>query len=165
MCGLRGVPVPLGKITISPSPNQVQPRKEEGSLEGVVWMASDDRKRPRDSAGSTDLPEATKGHVVLNVGGERFETTVETLCGFTDSFFAKMFGGCYSTTQSMSDGSYFIDRYRSGEHFGQVLNFMRTHRVVLPTSQAALEALNEEMEYWVYISDLAILYIHAVGCL
>ena len=94
-------------------------------------------KRPRDSksctgpAAADGLAEvaekrARTGHVVLNIGGVRFETTVNTLCSFSDSFFAKMFGGTYDT-RTEPDGSYFIDR--SGEHFGQVLNFMRTHRV------------------------------------
>ena len=92
-------------------------------------------KRPRDSksctgpAAADGLAEvgekrARTGPVVLNIGGVRFETTVNTLCSFSDSFFAKMFGGSYDT-RTEPDGSYFIDR--SGEHFGQVLNFMRTH--------------------------------------
>ena len=85
------------------------------------------------------------GHVVLNVGGMRFETTVDTLCSFSGSFFAKMFGGSYDT-RTEPDGSYFIDR--SGEHFGQVLNFMRTHRLALPPTQAGMVALQEELEYY-----------------
>ena len=113
-------------------------------------------KRPRDSTSCTG-PAAADGlaevgekrarteHVVLNIGGVRFETTINTLCSFSDSFFAKMFGGTYDT-RTESDGSYFIDR--SGEHFGQVLNFMRTHRVALPPTQAGIVALQEEMEYY-----------------
>ena len=110
-------------------------------------------KRPRDSTGPTAVDElaeagekrAGTGHVVLNVGGMRFETTVDTLCSFSGSFFAKMFGGSYDT-RTEPDGSYFIDR--SGEHFGQVLNFMRTHRLALPPTQAGMVALQEELEYY-----------------
>ena len=114
-------------------------------------------KRPRDSTSCTGTgaaagglaeegeKRAKTGHVVLNVGGVRFETTVNTLCSFSDSFFAKMFGGGYDT-RTEPDGSYFIDR--SGEHFGQVLNFMRTHRLALPLTQAGIVALQEEMEYY-----------------
>ena len=75
----------------------------------------------------------------------RFETTVDMLCSFSGSFFAKMFGGSYDT-RTEPDGSYFIDR--SGEHFGQVLNFMRTHRLALPPTQAGMVALQEELEYY-----------------
>ena len=83
--------------------------------------------------------------MVLNVGGMRFETAVDTLCSFSGSFFAKMFGGSYDT-RTEPNGSYFIDR--SGEHFGQVLNFMRTHRLALPPTQAGMVALQEELEYY-----------------
>ena len=110
-------------------------------------------KRPRDSTGPRAVgglaevgeKRARTGHVVLNVGGMRFETTVDTLCSFSGSFFAKMFGGSYDT-RAEPDGSYFIDR--SGEHFGQVLNFMRTYRLALPPTQAGMVALQEELEYY-----------------
>ena len=47
--------------------------------------------------------------VKLNVGGERFETSLETLTKFPNSLFGKMFSGSTKLKQG-SDGSYFIDR-------------------------------------------------------
>ena len=47
--------------------------------------------------------------VKLNVGGERFETSLETLTKFPNSLFGNMFSGSTKLKQG-SDGAYFIDR-------------------------------------------------------
>ena len=47
--------------------------------------------------------------IKLNVGGERFETSLETLTKFPNSLFGKMFSGSTKLKQG-SDGTYFIDR-------------------------------------------------------
>ena len=102
---------------------------------------------------------ASTSRVTLNVGGTRFETTVDTLRNFSGSFFDMMFGGMHEA-RADPDGSYFIDR--SGEHFGAVLNFMRTGKVKLPTSQADFEAVCEEMQYYQLDEPFtAALHLHA----
>ena len=55
-----------------------------------------------------------KDIVKLNVGGERFETSLDTLTKFPNSLFAMMFSGSVATKQGKDD-TYFIDR--DGSHF------------------------------------------------
>lgn len=55
-----------------------------------------------------------KDIVKLNVGGERFETSLETLTKFPNSLFAMMFSGSIAAKQGKDD-TYFIDR--DGSHF------------------------------------------------
>ncbi len=47
--------------------------------------------------------------VRLNVGGEIFDTNMQTLQKYPDSFFSVMFSG-RTSLEKTSDGSYFIDR-------------------------------------------------------
>jgi hypothetical protein len=66
--------------------------------------------------------EQQQGHIVLNVGGHRFETSVQTLRRVPGSLFDAYFSGRYAQDLCV-DGSIFIDR--DGELFGHVLDFMR----------------------------------------
>jgi N-acetylneuraminic acid mutarotase len=66
--------------------------------------------------------EAQEGHVVLNIGGYRYETSVQTLRRFPHTFFDAYFSGRYAQ-DICNDGSIFVDR--DGEHFGHVLEYMR----------------------------------------
>ncbi|XP_061637898.1 uncharacterized protein kctd14 isoform X2 [Phyllopteryx taeniolatus] len=64
--------------------------------------------------------------VHLNVGGERFCTSVGTLTKFPESKLAEWFSGPPKLPKD-SQGHYFLDR--DGEHFGAVLEFLRSERV------------------------------------
>jgi hypothetical protein len=66
--------------------------------------------------------ESQQGHVKLNVGGKRFETSVQTLRRISHTFFDAYFSGRYAQ-DVCEDGSIFVDR--DGEHFGYVLEYMR----------------------------------------
>ena len=66
--------------------------------------------------------EAQEGHVELNVGGYRFQTSVQTLRRVPHTFFDAYFSGRYAQ-EVCSDGSIFVDR--NGEHFGHILQYMR----------------------------------------
>jgi hypothetical protein len=66
--------------------------------------------------------EEHEGHVVLNVGGFRYETSVQTLRRLPYTFFDAYFSGRYAQVVC-ADGSIFIDR--DGEHFGYVLEYLR----------------------------------------
>jgi hypothetical protein len=66
--------------------------------------------------------EAQEGHVVLNIGGYRYETSVQTLRRVPHTFFDAYFSGRYAQ-DVCNDGSIFVDR--DGEHFGHVLEYMR----------------------------------------
>jgi hypothetical protein len=67
--------------------------------------------------------EAQEGRIVLNVGGYHFETSVQTLRRVPHTFFDAYFSGRYAQ-DVCNDGSIFVDR--DGEHFGHVLEYMRS---------------------------------------
>jgi hypothetical protein len=62
--------------------------------------------------------EAQEGRVELNIGGYRFETSVQALRRVPHTFFDAYFSGRYAQ-DVCADGSIFVDR--DGEHFGHVL--------------------------------------------
>jgi hypothetical protein len=66
--------------------------------------------------------EAQEGHVVLNIGGYRFETSVQALRRVPHTFFDAYFSGRYAQ-DVCADGSIFVGR--DGQHFGHVLEYMR----------------------------------------
>jgi hypothetical protein len=70
--------------------------------------------------------EAQEGRVELNVGGYRFETSVQALRRVPHTFFDAYFSGRYAQ-DVCADGSIFVDR--DGEHFGHVLEYMRDGHV------------------------------------
>eukprot|EP01084_Bolivina_argentea_P016174 30288_1 len=85
--------------------------------------------------------------IVLNVGGVRFWTTLDTLLAIKDSYFEKMFGGRFNTNPVLADGSYFIDR--DGEFFMYILNHLRSGiKVVLPDKVIHLKKLQVEADYY-----------------
>jgi hypothetical protein len=65
---------------------------------------------------------AQVGRVELNIGGYRFETSVQTLRQVPHTFFDAYFSGRYAQ-DVCADGSIFVDR--DGEHFGHILEYMR----------------------------------------
>jgi N-acetylneuraminic acid mutarotase len=66
--------------------------------------------------------EKQQGHVELNIGGYRYETSVQTLRRVPHTFFDAYFSGRYAQ-DVCTDGSIFVDR--DGEHFGHILEYMR----------------------------------------
>jgi hypothetical protein len=65
---------------------------------------------------------AHEGRVELNIGGYRFETSVQTLRRVPHTFFDAYFSGRYAQ-DVCADGSIFVDR--DGTHFGHILEYMR----------------------------------------
>jgi hypothetical protein len=65
---------------------------------------------------------AHEGRVELNIGGFRYETSVQTLRRVPHTFFDASFSGRYAQ-DVCTDGSIFVDR--DGEHFGHILEYMR----------------------------------------
>jgi hypothetical protein len=66
--------------------------------------------------------EAQEARVELNIGGYRFQTSVQALRRVPHTFFDAYFSGRYAQ-DVCDDGSIFVDR--DGEHFGHVLEYMR----------------------------------------
>ena len=67
-----------------------------------------------------------KKHIKLNVGGQIFKTSLETLRKDPDSMLASMFSERFDVEPDEEDGAYFIDR--DGTHFrwDYKLNFKST---------------------------------------
>jgi hypothetical protein len=94
--------------------------------------------------------EKQQGRVELNIGGYRFQTSVQTLRRVPHTFFDAYFSGRYAQ-DVCNDGSIFVDR--DGEHFGHVLEYMRDGVVsvaepgALP-SVSLLRALKREFGFY-----------------
>jgi hypothetical protein len=94
--------------------------------------------------------EAQEGRVELNIGGYRFETSVQTLRCVPHTFFDAYFSGRY-VQDVCNDGSIFVDR--DGAHFGHVLQYMRDGVVAVADAGARpsvslLRALKREFGFY-----------------
>jgi hypothetical protein len=94
--------------------------------------------------------EQQEGRVELNIGGHRFQTSVQTLRRVPHTFFDAYFSGRYAQDVCV-DGSIFVDR--DGEHFGYVLEYMRDGVVSVAdagahSSVSLLRALKHEFGYY-----------------
>ena len=83
--------------------------------------------------------------VKLNVGGQHFTTSLQTLTKDPNSMLAAMFSGRFDMKPS-EDGSFFIDR--DGTHFRFILNFLRTGKLTLPEGATFIKELEEEAEFY-----------------
>jgi hypothetical protein len=93
---------------------------------------------------------AQAGRVELNIGGYRFETSVQTLRRLPHTFFDAYFSGRYAQ-DVCNDGSIFVDR--DGEHFGHVLEYMRDGHLSVAepgayTSVSLLRVLKREFGFY-----------------
>jgi hypothetical protein len=93
---------------------------------------------------------AQEGHVELNIGGYRFETSVQTLRRIPHTFFDAYFSGRYAQ-DVCRDGSIFVDR--DGAHFGYILEYMRDGVVSVAEpgvrpSVSLLRALKREFGFY-----------------
>ena len=83
--------------------------------------------------------------IKLNVGGQHFTTSLQTLTKDPNSMLAAMFSGRFDMKPS-EDGSFFIDR--DGTHFRFILNFLRTGKLTLPEGVTFTKELEEEAEFY-----------------
>ena len=83
--------------------------------------------------------------IKLNVGGQYFTTSLETLKKDPESVLHAMFSKRFDT-KATKDGSYFIDR--DGTHFRYILNYLRTGHLLLPEDKSVRMELLEEAEFY-----------------
>lgn len=69
------------------------------------------------------MPPSSSDIIHLNVGGQRFSTSRQTLTWIPDTFFTAMLNGLISTNRD-EQGSIFIDR--DPKLFSIILNYLRT---------------------------------------
>ncbi|XP_022107536.1 BTB/POZ domain-containing protein kctd15-like [Acanthaster planci] len=84
--------------------------------------------------------------VHIDVGGQIYTSSLETLTHFPESKLAKLFNGTIPIVLDSLKQHYFIDR--DGHLFRHILNFMRTSRLILPDNFAEFEALYEEARFF-----------------
>mmetsp|Transcript_24989 Transcript_24989/g.48566 ORF Transcript_24989/g.48566 Transcript_24989/m.48566 type:complete len:214 (-) Transcript_24989:6-647(-) len=92
--------------------------------------------------------ETSTGIIELNVGGQVFSTTRDTLMSAGDSFFSSLVGGEFGVHRD-SKGLPFIDR--DPKLFRHVLNFLRsqcTSLVLDKENKSQLAALQAEAEFY-----------------
>jgi N-acetylneuraminic acid mutarotase len=94
--------------------------------------------------------EAQEGRIELNIGGYRFQTSVQALRRVPHTFFDAYFSGRYAQ-DVCDDGSIFVDR--DGEHFGHVLEYMHDGVVAVAepgihSSVSLLRTLKREFGFY-----------------
>jgi uncharacterized protein YjbI with pentapeptide repeats len=84
--------------------------------------------------------------VTLSVGGEIFQTNLDTLTRDTNSMLSAMFSGRHPIEKE-ERGYYFIDR--DGKLFRYILNYLRKGELVIPPDDLILvEELRQEAQYF-----------------
>jgi hypothetical protein len=118
---------------------------------GLADVAKEKADLHREIAAMHKHKEAQEGRVVLDIGGYRYTTSVQTLRRLLHTFFDAYFSGRYAMDRS-EDGSIFIDR--DGEHFRQVLEYLRDGVLSVAEKDAAdldvsvLRWLKREMGFY-----------------
>jgi len=92
--------------------------------------------------------------VALNVGGQSFVTSVETLRKDPQSMLAKMFSNSFQASSKDEQNRILVDP--DPGCFTVILNFLRTGRLFLPKS-VSVEMLYEEAQYFCIDSLLELL--------
>ncbi|CAF0995428.1 unnamed protein product [Rotaria sordida] len=89
-----------------------------------------------------------KDMVILNIGGEKYTTTVDTLTREKDTFFTALFSKESQLERDPNDGSIFIDR--NGKIFTYILEYFRTNTVPnnIMKDETLLNSLFIEAEYF-----------------
>eukprot|EP01084_Bolivina_argentea_P261261 441431_1 len=95
---------------------------------------SDSPKRKKQKASDQHILPLDNDHnaptnIVLNVGGIKYETTIQTLTGYQSMLKAR-FSSKFATNPS-ADGTYFVDS--DGQLFKYILKYLRTGMLLLPT--------------------------------
>jgi len=92
--------------------------------------------------------EIPKGRVLLDVGGFKYSTTMETLTKVPDSFLGRMFSGRFPIKINEEDGRILIDR--DGTHFHLILLFLRDPEYVKIKikDRVELEDFKAEVAYY-----------------
>jgi hypothetical protein len=94
----------------------------EERAKGLAEVAKERADLHREIAAMQKQQEAQQGRVVLDIGGYRYQTSVQTLRRVPGTFFDAYISGRYTMDRS-EDDSIFIDR--DGKHFGQVMEYLR----------------------------------------
>jgi len=96
------------------------------------------------------ISSSTNNKIRLNIGGQLFTTSLDTLTSEKGTFFTAMFSEQFHT-QPDEDGEYFIDR--DSKHFPTILNYLRDPMIqksfsFLDYNEKELRELKNEVDYY-----------------
>ncbi|KAI9523834.1 hypothetical protein NQZ68_024356 [Dissostichus eleginoides] len=125
----------------------------EGSSNNNSREAPQDHKEPQLSPRMLNLNSSDENSnrsslqdpVSLNVGGEIYTTTLDTLTRCQDSMLGAMFTGQIPVLRD-SRGNVFIDR--DGKVFRYILNYLRSSALDLPDGFSELALLRREVDFF-----------------
>jgi len=129
--------------------NQHRRRGYRGKKRSSMLTHSRSRKAPVFNPQHVLL--SSNNRVSINVGGNRFQTTLNTLSSDQSSMLSAMFSGRFKLEQD-ENGSIFIDR--DPTHFRHILNFLRDgieylkHGGLLQQPEAIVNELLQEAKYY-----------------
>jgi hypothetical protein len=86
--------------------------------------------------------------ILLDVGGHKFTTSLDTLTSVPDTYFASVFSGRFPLTLD-ADGAYCIDR--DGVHFRHILNHLRSpgrYTLSSDVTEGQKDELAVELEFY-----------------
>jgi hypothetical protein len=139
-----------GLVQVAEERAKVLMEEAEERAKGLAEVDARRAELSREIAAMHMHQEAQEGRVELNIGGHRFETSVQALRRVPHTFFDAYFSGRYAQ-DVCNDGSIFVDR--DGEHFGHVLEYMRDGHVSVAEAGAQpsvclLRALKREFGFY-----------------
>ncbi len=116
-------------------------------LESKLTNASNEEKEWKDIKAKL-ATTSIKGKIILDVGGEKFTTSVDTLTRVKGTFFTALFSKQVELERDPDDKSIFIDR--NGKIFTYILEYLRTDMVPnnVWKDEALLHGLLIEAEYF-----------------
>lgn len=106
------------------------------------------RRFQEEVARMESLHQIQETKIKLDVGGQVYTTSIQTLRRDPESLLAAMFSGRYEMKRE-PDGSYFVDR--DGTHFRHILNFLRDGHLeagTLPSEGHVIKELLREAKYY-----------------
>jgi hypothetical protein len=87
------------------------------------------------------ISTSIKDKIILDVGGEKYTTSIATLTREKDTFFTTLFSKSWKFERDPQDNSIFIDR--NGKNFGYILEYLRTD--LIPTEVMQDETLRRNL--------------------
>jgi hypothetical protein len=118
---------------------------------GLAEVAEERANLAREIVAMQNQQKEQQGCVVLDIGGFRYTTSVQTVRRIPGTFSDAFFSG-RNTMDPSEDGSIFIDR--DGEHFGHVLEYVRDDVMSLAKRDTSeldvgmLQRLKQEVDFY-----------------
>ena len=124
-----------------------QATKMNAVLENQLANASNEEKEWKDIQVKL-ATTVVDGKVILNVGGDKYSTSVDTLTREKDTFFTALFSKQWKLELDPDDKSIFIDR--DGKLFQHILAHFRTRKIPVDvmSNESLRQALIIEAEYF-----------------